>query len=274
MWSTRKFLIWGKTYPEFSKKYLETVCTGAVDEETGKLARIYPLTVRYMEKPFRTYDWVEVEAEPTGSNDRRPESFRVQQQSLKVVGHIDTTKKNDWPDRRRWVLGPKNQNVFASVEELRAAQAKDRTSLGLIRPKAITRVYAKRKPESARAEWDEKRAAALSKSELFIDAETETRDLEYVPVQYRACFRCDDPACDTEHDLSILDWGLYVLHLRQFAARGASMAERDVIDHIQNLLDPKQRDPFLFLGNTLAHPQNFMIVGLFHPPIERQGSLF
>jgi hypothetical protein len=34
VWTTKKLLIWGKTYPEFSKSYYETVCTGAVDEES------------------------------------------------------------------------------------------------------------------------------------------------------------------------------------------------------------------------------------------------
>jgi hypothetical protein len=280
MWTTKKFLIWGKTYPEFSKTYYETVCTGAVDAETGRLVRIYPVTLRYMKEPFKAYDWIEVEAE-RNTSDFRPESFRIRQDTLKVVGHIDTKKKGDWPERRRWILGPKN--VFASVEALQAAEAADHTSLGLIRPKEIRRVYMRKKPNAERGEWDRQRAAALQQKELFVDAETETQDLQYMPVQYRACFRCDDPNCKTEHDLSILDWGVYVLSRREYAARGPAMAEQKVIEKIEELLDPSKRDPFLFLGNTKGHSQSFMIVGLFHPPIEpaptvaeppRQGSLF
>ncbi|MBX3127059.1 MAG: hypothetical protein KF718_10100 [Polyangiaceae bacterium] len=280
MWTTKKFLIWGKTYPEFSKTYYETVCTGAVDAETGRLVRIYPVTLRYMKEPFKAYDWIEVEAE-RNTSDFRPESFRIRQDTLKVVGHVDTKKKGDWPERRRWILGPKN--VFASVEALQAAEAADHTSLGLIRPREIRRVYMRKKPDAERDEWDRQRAAALQQKELFVDAETETQDLQYMPVQYRACFRCDDPDCKTEHDLSILDWGVYVLSRREYAARGPAMAEQKVIEKIEELLDPSKRDPFLFLGNTKGHSQSFMIVGLFHPPIEpapkvaeppRQGSLF
>jgi hypothetical protein len=280
MWTKKKFLIWGKTYPEFSKTYYETVCTGAVDAETGRLVRIYPVTLRYMKEPFKAYDWIEVEAE-RNTADFRPESFRIRQDSLKVVGHIDTKKKGDWPERRRWILGPKS--VFSSVEALQAAEAADHTSLGLIRPKEIRRVYMRKKPDAERDEWDRQRAAALQQKELFVDAETETQDLQYMPVQYRACFRCDDPDCKTEHDLSILDWGVYVLSRREYAARGPAMAEQKVIEKIEELLDPSKREPFLFLGNTKGHSQSFMIVGLFHPPIEpappvaeppRQGSLF
>jgi len=264
VWAKKKYLIWGKTYPEFSKTYYETVCTGALDAETGNLVRIYPITLRYMKEPFKTYDWVEVEAE-RNTADFRPESFRIRQDTLKVVGHIDTKKKGDWPERKKWILGA--SNVFTSVEALQAEEAKDHTSLGLIKPKTITRIYMRKKPKSARAEWDEQRAAALQQKELFVDAESETQDLQFMPVQYRACFRCDDPVCKTEHDLSILDWGIYVLSRREYATRGASMAEQKVIEKIEELLDPTKREPYLFLGNTKQHSQSFTIVGLFHPPI-------
>ncbi len=264
MWEKKRFLIWGKTYPEFSKTYYETVCTGAVDEATGRLVRIYPLTLRHMKEPFRTYDWIEVEAERNEA-DFRPESYRIRQDSLKVVGHIDTTKA-DWPERKKWILD--SSNIFTSVEALQAAEARDHTSLGLIKPKTITRIYMRLKPESDRVEWNHQRAMALQQKDLFVDVESETRDLQFMPVQYRACFRCDDPACNTEHDLSILDWGVYVLSRKEYAARGAAMAEQKVIEKIADLLDSTKREPYLFLGNTKAHCQSFMIVGLFHPPVE------
>src|SRR5258707_15707067 len=47
-WIPKRLLIWGTTYPEFSKKYYETVCTGAIDGDTGKLLLIYPATLRYL----------------------------------------------------------------------------------------------------------------------------------------------------------------------------------------------------------------------------------
>lgn len=273
MWTKKRFLIWGKTYPEFSKKYYETVCTGAVDGETGRLARIYPITLRYLKEPFAAYDWIEAEVE-RNTSDFRPESFRIRQEQMKVVGHLDAKPKG-WAERCKTVLAP--CNVFKSLEALRAAEATDHTSLGLIRPKSISRVYVKRKPESERMEWDKQRAAALAQRDLFVDAECETNDLAYMPVQYRACFRCNDPDCSIEHDLSILDWGVYVLSRRQYALRGAALAERDVIAQIELLLDPSKRQPYLFLGNTKAHSQNFMIVGLFCPPNEKSsatGKLF
>lgn len=261
IWTQKRLLIWGKTYPEFSAKYYETVCTGAVDAESGKLVRIYPITLRYMKEPFKAYDWVEARVAKNAS-DPRPESFKIEQDSIKVVGHLDP--KDNWAERSRWVL--QEGNIFPSLEALRAAQERDGTSLGMVRPREIRRVYCKKRPDTDRKEWEDHRARALSQKELFVDAESETKDLVFMPVQYRACFRCDDDACTIEHDLSILDWGVYALSRRQYATRGASMAERDVISQIETMMDSTKRQPYFVLGNTSAHPQSFMIVGLYYPP--------
>jgi hypothetical protein len=215
-----------------------------------------------MKEPIGAYDLVEAEVE-RNSEDFRPESYRIRQDGMEVVGHLDTKPKG-WAERCRLVLT--EGNVFRSVEALQAAEVVDHTSLGLVKPRKITRVYMKRKPDSQRAEWDEQRAAALKQRDLFVDAESETRDLAYMPVQYRACFTCDDPACTTEHDFSILDWGTYVLSRREFALKGAALAEQSVIQKIQELMDPAKRQPYFFLGNTKAHSRNFMIVSFFHPP--------
>jgi hypothetical protein len=52
MWERKQLLVWGTTYPEFSKTYYETVCMGAIDGATGRLMRIYPITLRHMKEPF------------------------------------------------------------------------------------------------------------------------------------------------------------------------------------------------------------------------------
>lgn len=266
-WTRKKLLIWGKTYPEFSEKYYETVCTGALDVETGNLIRLYPITLRYMKEPFKAYDFVEAEIE-RNSSDPRPESYKINQESIKVVGHLDP--KNGWAARSGYLL--RERNVFKSVEALRDAQKRDATSLGMVRPKEVGRVYCQKRPESDRAEWEAHRARALAQKDLFVDAEAETKDLVYMPVQYRACFRCDDPLCQIEHDMSILDWGTYALSRSQFAIGGHSKAERDVIAQIEKVMDLTKHDPYFFLGNTKAHPQAFTIVGMYYPPIKKRAE--
>jgi hypothetical protein len=265
MWTKKKLLIWGKTYPEFSTKYYETVCTGAVDEETGKLVRIYPLTLRHLKEKFRSYDWIEADVQ-RNSSDFRPESFKINQDTFKVVGHIGT-KPGEWHERSRLVLQP--QNIFASVESLQAAEKSDHTSLGLVRPKEIKRIYKIKRKESERKEWDEARARAVQQRDLFVDPDSMAKELAFCPVEYRVKFTCDDSACTTEHDFSIRDWGLYVLDYNQWADRGGAVAEEKVVEKIQQLMDPTKRDPYFFLGNTKGHSQSFMVVGLFHPPLKK-----
>lgn len=262
VWEKKRLLVWGKTYPEFSTKYYETVCTGAVDGDTGKLIRIYPITLRHMKDPLKAYDWIEAEIERNES-DFRPESYRIRQDTIKVVGHLDTEKAG-WAERSRWVLSA--GNVFSSVKALQAAEAERHTSLGLVKPKQITRIHMEYKSESEREEWEEHRERAFAQKDLFVEADSVKKDLAFCPVRYRAKFICDDAQCTTEHDFSILDWGLYVLNYREFADGGSATAQKKVVAKIEQLMDTSKRDPYFFLGNTKAHSHSFMIVGLFHPP--------
>ena len=46
-YTREKILIWAKTYPELSSKYLETVCTAGM-LPSGKPLRLYPIPYRYL----------------------------------------------------------------------------------------------------------------------------------------------------------------------------------------------------------------------------------
>jgi hypothetical protein len=271
MWNKTRMLIWGKTYPEFSAKYYETVCTGAVHADTGRLIRIYPVTLRYLDTKFKTYQWIEAEIEKNPA-DPRPESFKIKQNTIVAGEHLSTDRKDGWEQRARWILRP--ESIFRSVEALRKAQATDGTSLGLIRPKVIKRFYARTRSPEEKAEWDRKRAIAIRQKDLFVDAESATQDLEFRWVEYHVEFSCDDPDCGLVHDYSIRDWGVYVLDRKQEAKKGDYLAaEADVRAHLTKMTDPATRDVYFYLGNTMQHPRNFMVVGLFYPPKGSQEIL-
>ena len=267
-WQHKRLLIWGTTSPEFSKKYYETVCTGAVDEETGKLIRIYPVTLRYMAEPFHHYSWIEADI-ARNTSDFRPESHRIRQDSIEL-GESISTEGDGWERRAQFVLQP--GNVYTSLEALRAQQERDRTSLGLVKPKGIKRIYTKRRDPTERVDWERKRDEAMVQKDLLVDVESTVKALTFVPIEYRVEFECDDPEC-TGHDLSILDWGTYQLGRKGFAQGGAEQANRWVKQKLQEILDPTKHDSHLFLGNSMAHPQSFMVVGFFYPPRQRQKLL-
>ena len=266
MWTRKKLLIIAKTYPEFSKSHLETVCTAAIDGETGRLIRVYPMSLRYMERQPQAFEWIEADVEKN-PKDFRPESYRIRQDTVTILDSIGT--EHGWSDRSAWVL--KGSNEFKSAEELHAANKVERTSLGLVRPKVIDEVYAVQKTHADLAQWNEKRERAVSQHELFGDDDVEVRELKFPWIEYRARFHCDDANCNG-HDMSVHDWGIYVLDMKMTEKYGTADAEQKVLDKMKDLLDPEKHDTRLLLGNTLMHPGSFFIGGLYYPPRHQQGA--
>ena len=72
-----KILILVKTYPTFSKKYFELVCTAGINEK-GEWRRIYPVPFRELSdlEQYKKYQWVEMDIERNMS-DPRPESYKL-----------------------------------------------------------------------------------------------------------------------------------------------------------------------------------------------------
>ncbi|MEJ7710333.1 MAG: hypothetical protein WKF84_10830 [Pyrinomonadaceae bacterium] len=73
VYEEKRVLIWGKTYPELSSKYFETVCTGVVLED-GSPVRLYPVPYRYLSDQFHKYQWITARIAKNDS-DCRPESY-------------------------------------------------------------------------------------------------------------------------------------------------------------------------------------------------------
>lgn len=267
MWIKKKLLVVAKTYPEFSKSHRETVCTAAIDADTGQLVRVYPLSLRYMDRAPNVFEWVEADVKKN-PRDPRPESLRVRGDSLRIIGEVRTD--HGWRERSAWVL--KECNRFKSVETLRAANKERGTSLAFVKPALIEDVFAVRKTEADHAAWEEKRAAALAQQELLGGDEAEVRALEFPWVEYRVKFRCDDSSC-AGHNMSVHDWGMYVLDRKMCKQEGdIAEAERKVLAKLNELLDSAKKDSWLLLGNSLAGPSAFFIGGLYYPPRQVQAG--
>ena len=52
-WKEKRILVLGMTYPAYSYKYVENVCTGGIDERTKKMVRIHPVPLRYLKEGHR-----------------------------------------------------------------------------------------------------------------------------------------------------------------------------------------------------------------------------
>ena len=263
-WERRRILIWGKTRPEVSLKYQEIVCTGGVFEDTKRLVRLYPIPLRYLddEQYFKKYQWIEADV-CRAPADGRPESFRINANNIVLLDTIDT-QRGTWHDRSSWVLHP--ENIFQSVEALQARQAKDHTSLGLVKPKTVIQVKAiPFTPAEKKGFW-RKYDQVLAQPKFAFKEENPVKPLHPPDWRFVIRFTCDDPRCDGVHNFSVLDWEVDALYYNLHRVKGelpAAAAEK-VRLKLEKMCGPGH-DTLFFLGNISNHPQVFTIVGFFSP---------
>jgi hypothetical protein len=262
----QQVVIWGKTYPELSRRHRETVCTGACILATGQPIRLYPIALRYLERhhQYRLYDIVEL---PIGhsSRDTRPESRKVKSAHLEVVGHLGSA--DGWLPRHRVIFKDPSWH-YDCLAELEARSKRDRSSLGLIPVRSLDGMEVVERSVKERDAHDAKLKELAAQGELFAPA---MKTLEFFPYKMRVRYRCRATSCPG-HDSLMLDWGL------------GEMARREGIDtavrRMESLGDVDRYDLRFFVGNFKAHPQHFGVVAAWYPLRAKlaealvQGDLF
>ncbi|MBD2119088.1 MULTISPECIES: hypothetical protein [Microcystis] len=259
---TRKILIATKTYPSISTKYQETVCTAGIllSEEENPLQwiRIYPIRYRYLDFDKRYPRWAIVSAKiKRNDQDYRPESFKIDDNSLKIIRKIDTT--NNWQERKSLVLSLQ----FRSIADIQA-QGK---SLGIIKPKSIERFFSKKTSR----EWNQKQQTVLNQLDLF----EPNIDLEKIPYQFVYQFTDED---NVPHKYSISDWEIMELY-RKCRDRSQLLgleAEQYALEKVRQKLEDdflESKDLYFIVGNLKNHAKSFMIIGLFYPPLVKFNQM-
>lgn len=262
----RRLLIWGKTYPELSTKYLETVCTGGVFED-GSPVRIYPIPFRHLPKhyKFKKYQWITASVAKNLS-DSRPETYRIEPNSIVIGSTIPSNPRNEWAARADFVFKDKLWQ-FESMDALHAANVSRGLSLGVVTPREILNVLEVDRPSEDARTFRERFKLLKDRTEQNQELFDETippsmLDLEYVPSRMKVVWRCSDPGCGEKqghqpHEMQVLDWEMVELQRNQGATIACStLAER---------LNLKEYATRFFLGNMLRYPKSFTIVGIWYP---------
>jgi hypothetical protein len=223
-----KILITVKTYPIPSKKYDELVCTAGVTEK-GDFIRLYPINFRDL--PF---------------------SHQYK------LGEPIPTKRGDWSERARYALAKKS----ASMEDLYEQQEKDRTSLGVFRPKKIHDLTIT--PDDP--EWDVSFKEALMQARLWETRTISKEPPRKVPFKFHYRFECDDHRCKGNHRMMIEDWELGALFWK-LADNGDShkKAAEKVRNKFLNEICGQDKDTHFFVGTILSYPKTWVIIGVFWP---------
>lgn len=251
----KHILIVVKTYPNPSSTYGETVCCAGVDLETGQWVRIYPITFRRLaERQFEKFQVIRCEASRRPS-DNRPESWRVNQDTIKLVGERMPAGPRGWTKRMSLLPQP-----AGSLEEIYAAQRATGTSVAMVRPKEIIRLVRRRAEP-----WTEAQRAYLRQQHLDLgeEASRELSELEQIPYSFAYQFRCDDSRCTKPHTLSILDWELGAAYRRWRRAYGNGWEAKLRQKFEQEL---PATDLHLVVGNLAKRHHTFVIIGLVRPP--------
>ena len=242
-----------KTYPELSNKYRETSCVAGIrlDEGAPRHVRLFPVPFRLLreEDQFPKYSIIEVDVEPHGMRDSRPESLRPDLDTLKIVGKVPSD--GDWKQRYKYV----EPLVAPSLCAIKRDQEQRGTSLGIFRPAEV------RFRLTAAEPWTASKAALADQLDLF---EQDLAPLEWVPLDFRYSFRCKDDGCPT-HDMALKDWeagASYRKFLRTYGERAVQQKLRE--RWYNSFFTPDRAVPF-FVGNIAAHPRTFMLLGLFRP---------
>lgn len=258
-----RVLVTVKTYPTPSSTYSELVCTAGIVRDEGFI-RLFPVQFRDLpyEKWYRKYDWIELTVQPHGGRDKRPDSFRPLQDSIEIVGHVEAS--DDWRERRRLVC----PHTSPSLEELKHQRREnDGPSLGVFRPAEI--LDFDWRPTAA--DWSPADHAKLTQRSLFGQ---DREPLEKLPYEFRYRFRCDDCRCPGEHRLMVLDWELGALFRNMRSKHDEATTLAKVRDKFLGELCAPDRDTHFYVGTTHYPIEQWLILGVFWPPAEKQTSLF
>ncbi|MCP4379382.1 MAG: hypothetical protein GY794_24825 [bacterium] len=254
-----KVLITVLTYPHPSKKFQETVCTAGITED-GKWVRLYPIDYRYQpeEQKFHKWQWVEVALGSRGhSNDQRPESREPDLSTLRLLGDPISTR-DGWLERRQII----DRMPHHTVGQLEALHSKDRTSLGIVRPKRVLDL----KVTPTDREWPAKYQSLWKQYRLF----GRQKPLVKLPFKFQYIFECIDS--DKTYTVMNEDWELGVLFLKERKMKGEEAAIQSVRQKFLNEICGDDKDARFFMGSHYLYNQ-WLVIGTFWPPKQSQDLL-
>ncbi|MCK6557584.1 hypothetical protein HUU39_06480 [candidate division KSB1 bacterium] len=260
-WQPKRILILGTTYPSYSQKYTETVCTGGIFEDTFEMVRLHPIPHRYLETEHQFKSFQFIKAKITRNlSDPRPESYRIEPNSIELQEAIPPERPED---RRKYL--ERSPHFCSSVEELKDRQDKHRTSLGIVVPKKIIDCSIEPRSEHERLEWEEKERTILDQQDLF----NMLKPIDFPEAQFFVSWECNDIRC-RGHKMNLHQWGIHELYRK---LKNDPERDKKVLKAMRSRLDQSNQDVFLFLGNFRGIQFNFGLMDSYSAKKTQQLAL-
>ena len=260
-WAKKRALIVVRTYPVPAMTGIEVSCTAAVTEDK-KWLRLFPVPYRFLDpdKRFRKYQWIEVSVSKA-TKDPRPESFHLNEQSIRIVGTAPS-----WQARQRYI----RPLVSRSLCELRRTQQQHGSpTLGIFKPGKISKLVIK----PIDPNWNARQTEALNalNQGSLLPRAAPLQRLEKIPFEFSYSFQCADSACNG-HTLMCTDWEMGQAYRAWHKEYGPGWEAKFRLRFEAEMT--RKFDTHFFVGTLHQHPDNWIIVGLYYPPRPEPSALF
>ena len=269
----RRVRILVKAFPQPSTKHEETVCCAGVTEDGQELLRLYPIRYRRLPKgdQFDRFDLVEMTTTKAPS-DTRPESYRVDENSIKLIQHGGISEEAKVKLWRPFVV----PSIGILIEENKTAGR----SLGIIRPQPENIKFIIKEAKDSNAEDQE--VADLVFHEQVSLLENPLKPLVKPKYSFSYQFTCADPTRCTcaknPHTHQIHDWEVqatYFNYKLKYKTEEETLAKMKQA-YQENI--PTHNLHFI-MGTMASHPKTFIVIGLLRSGVDpddldRQDELF
>lgn len=250
-----RILILAQTNPTFSKKYVETVCTaGLLDlgRNNYKWVRLYPIVKRALSVEYHKFQWVSCVLNVCDkNNDKRPESWKVFEDTIEAHERLNNKRKAaDWERRRRILLNSNIQIVKRKQDILDAAK-ENRFSLCLFKP-AKVRKFTAHVQSTEFSEEEQAHIDNVQKQNFLIGFGFDFRNIKFVKIPYffKCVFEDED---GVSSNMTVLDWEMSSLFRKEnHRLHTPEAAMESVLKKYNKFID--ENDLYFILGTRhLAH---------------------
>ena len=238
-----------KAAPQVGKRHGETVCCAGIDIY-GNWLRLYPVSFRQLDGRQKFARWDRIRFKwRLPSDDPRPESRRVDQDSIDIVGQLKPA------DRERFLAN----SIVTSLQQQRLQGR----SLALLKP-TIKNFIIEKKTEAEIGDELNKFDLIRSQGDLFAKQ----------AVPYRPCpytFKYRYLTDDGERLGSCQDWEIEATYFNWSRYYG----EQTALDMMKQTFGEKypQKGMLLAMGTHSLYPETWLINGVVRLDDVRQGSL-
>lgn len=247
-----EILVLAKAYCGVRSRYGEGVCVAGIrlDVQPHRWVRLSPICLRELSEcqQFGVFQIIRLRVQ-RDYGDPRPETMRPDVNSIELGPVLSSQDR--WAERRAMLQPLESESMCALRRECR----RTRVSLGLIRPRHVHGVVFE--PER---EWTLQPRDGLAEGGVLV---APRHGLVEQSPSFSYRYDCADPLCGG-HKQKIVDWELVEIY-REWSDRGDELVrriERRCLDDMSS----DGRDPLFVVGNQVAQPDGFLVLGTLWPP--------